>query len=573
MEVARLAQGCGPGMPAGTNTIFFIEHKLKPKHKKATYLRIVTSETPHKEEMKRVRWTVGGDRIQYDGDLATPTANLTTVKCHINSVISTPGAQYGTIDIKNFYLGTPMQVYEYMRVPLSVIPQAIIDHYNLEAIAQDGQVMVEIQRGMYGLPQSGILANTQLQQHLSKSGYTQVKHTHGLFRHKTRNISFTLVVDDFGVKYSNRADLDHLNQALQTKYTTTSDFTGTLYCGLTLKWNYQLRYVDISMPGYIEKALQRFKLPSPYKQQHSPHAHINPKYGARVQFTAPPDTSPRLSPKETTTIQEVIGTLLYYARAVDLTLHVALGTLGSVQTKPTTNTALDIDRLLRYVASHPDATIRYHASDMVLYIHSDASYLSETEARSRAGGYFFLANKTSPPAAPTPPINGAIHVYSTIIKNVLSSAAEAELAALFLNAKEAVAIRTTLSELGHPQPSTPIQTDNKCAAGIANDTVKQKRSKAIDMRFYWIRDRVKQDQFLVHWQPGSENLGDYFTKHFGPAHHQKVRPTYLVTEINKRASFQRTISEGLLIHPPHNSALCGISTHDLKSQMQQQSPV
>ena len=238
------------------------------------------------------------------------------------------------------------------------------------------------------------------------------------------------------------------------------------------------------MPGYIEKALQRFKLPSPYKQQHSPHAHINSKYGAKVQFTAPPDTSPRLSPKETTTIQEVIGTLLYYARAVDLTLHVAIVTLGSVQTKPTTNTALDIDRLLRYVASHSDATVRYHASDMVLYIHSDASYLSETEARSRAGGYFFLANNTSPPAAPNPPINGAIHVYSTIINNVLSSAAEAELAALFLNAKESVSIRTTLGELGHPQPSTPIQTDNKCAAGIENDTVKQKYSKAIDMRFY-----------------------------------------------------------------------------------------
>ena len=92
MEVSRLAQGCGPGMPAGTNTIFFIEHKLKPKHKKSTYVRIVTIERPHKEEMKRVRWTVGGDCIQYDGDLATPTANLTTVKYHINYVISTPGA-------------------------------------------------------------------------------------------------------------------------------------------------------------------------------------------------------------------------------------------------------------------------------------------------------------------------------------------------------------------------------------------------------------------------------------------------------------------------------------------------
>ena len=73
------------------------------------------------------------------------------------------------------------------------------------------------------------------------------------------------MVDDFGVKYSNRADLDHLNHALQTKYTITSDFTGTLYCGLTLKWDYQLHYVDIFMPVYVDKALQRFTLPTPFK--------------------------------------------------------------------------------------------------------------------------------------------------------------------------------------------------------------------------------------------------------------------------------------------------------------------
>ena len=108
MEVARLAQGCGLGMPAGTNTIFFIEHKLKPKHKKATYLCMTTIGRSNKEEMKQVWWILGEDRIEYDGDLATLTANLTTVKCHINSVISTPGARYGTKDIKNFYLGTPM---------------------------------------------------------------------------------------------------------------------------------------------------------------------------------------------------------------------------------------------------------------------------------------------------------------------------------------------------------------------------------------------------------------------------------------------------------------------------------
>ena len=100
------------------------------------------------------------------------------------------------------------------------------------------------------------------------------------------------------------------------------------------------------MPGYVDKVLKRFTIPSPFKPHNSSHVHIDPKYGARFHYTTPANTSPRLSPNETTTVQEIIDTLLYYAQAVDLTLHVALGTLGSMQTKPTENTSLDINRLL-----------------------------------------------------------------------------------------------------------------------------------------------------------------------------------------------------------------------------------
>ena len=114
------------------------------------------------------------------------------------------------------------------------------------------------------------------------------------------------------------------------------------------------------------------------------------------------------------------------------------------------------------------------------------------------------------------------------MKNVLASVAEAEIAACFYNAQEACALRTALEYLGHPQPATPIQTDNSTADGILNGTVKQKRSKAIDMRFYWLRDRIEQKQFQVHWQPGSANFADYFTKHHPAKHHQNIRPAYLV---------------------------------------------
>ena len=110
---------------------------------------------------------------------------------------------------------------------------------------------------------------------------------------------------------------------------------------------------------------------------------------------------------------------------------------------------------------------------------------------------------------------------------VASSAAEAETGGLFTNMKEAVILRSKLHEMGHPQPATPILVDNSTACGIANDNIKIQRAKAIDMRFYWFRDRVNQGQFIVFWGPGARNLADYFTKHHTAKHHQTMRPIYV----------------------------------------------
>ena len=111
--------------------------------------------------------------------------------------------------------------------------------------------------------------------------------------------------------------------------------------------------------------------------------------------------------------------------------------------------------------------------------------------------------------------NGAILDLSRILKMVAASAAEAkaEVGALCVNAQEATVPRTTLHEMGHPQPPAPIRTDNSTATGIINGTAKQQRSKAIDMRFYWVRDRTQQKQFHMCWAPGEHNLADYTTKH------------------------------------------------------------
>jgi Reverse transcriptase (RNA-dependent DNA polymerase) len=485
----------------------------------------VVADRPNKANPIRVRVTVGGDRIDYPEEVSTKTSDLATVKLLLNSTISTDNANWMSLDIKDFYLNTPMTLYEYMKVPLALFPAAIIQHYNLEALEHNGFIYTEIMKGMYGLPQAGRLANNELIAHLQQHGYHQSKFTPGLFHHDTRPIAFCLVVDDFGIRYVGKENAEHLIDTLKAKYSITIDWAGTKFVGLNLDWDYRNRTVDISMPTYIPNALARFQHPTPTKPQHSPHAWTKPTYGATQQMTSDPDTSPRLNPKEVNRLQQIIGVLLYYARAVDSSMLVALGSLASAQSKATINTMKAANQLLDYAATHPDAKVRYHPSDMVLHVHSDASYLSETEARSRAGGISFLAGPEL-----TKNINGAVHIHSSIMKNVLSSATEAEVGALYHNAHDACTLRQALKDMGHPQPATPMQTDNACAHGILNDTVKQKRSKAMDMRYYWLRDRVRQQQFYVHWEPGDDNQADYFTKHHPVTHHRQKRPVYFHTE-------------------------------------------
>ena len=178
---------------------------------------------------------------------------------------------------------------------------------------------------------------------------------------------------------------------------------------------------------------------------------------------------------------------------------------------------------------------------MQLYVHSDASYLSVRKARIRVGGIHYLSDpppNTQDPDNYTPLINGIIHVVCKILCNIMSSAAEAELGALFLNAKEEVPIHTTLIEMNWPQPPTPIQVDNFTALGIANQTIKQKLSKAMNMRFHWVIDRIKQGQFRVYRRPGSTNLADYPTKHHSTEHHIKVLSFYLHEPQGKNSKLQ-----------------------------------
>ena len=139
-----------------------------------------------------------------------------------------------------------------------------------------------------------------------------------------------------------------------------------------------------------------------------------------------------------------------------------------------------------------------------------------------------------------PPNNGAILNIARVIDTVMSSAAEAELGALFINAREAVYLWRILAELGHPQPKTPIQRDNSTAEGVINSTIQPKRTKAMDMRFEWLKDRQAKEQFRFYWRAGNTNLADYFTKHHPPAHHRNIRHEFLTRVADLRELRERT---------------------------------
>jgi hypothetical protein len=161
---------------------------------------------------------------------------------------------------------------------------------------------------------------------------------------------------------------------------------------MSLKWCYNNRTCDISIPGYVSNVLSKFQHDAPKHPQHAPSRYVTPVYGAKTQY-ATQDETPPLTAKQCLNIEKITGSVLYYARAVDPTVLISLNDIAKEKTKATEKTQAATNQLLDYLATHPDATIRYNASDMILHIHSDASYLSVSNARSRLGGMFFCGDK------------------------------------------------------------------------------------------------------------------------------------------------------------------------------------
>jgi hypothetical protein len=241
------------------------------------------------------------------------------------------------------------------------------------------------------------------------------------------------VVDDFGVKYVGAEHAQHLITAVETDYTVSKDWTGGLYCSITLNWDYANKHVDLSMPGYIKDSLHTFQHPLPKHPQYAPYNWTVPAYCQRIQYAPLPDAVPPTTDAEITSAQAIVDTLLYNARAVDPTLLVPLSALASQLSTATATTIKAVSHLLDYCSTHPEYTIRYFASDMQLKIHSDASYLSDPKAKSRIGGYFYLGGKSDSRMKTLS--NGPLLCHTTVLKHVVLSVAEAEFGAIFVDTK------------------------------------------------------------------------------------------------------------------------------------------
>ena len=530
-ELGRLAQGNIYGVKA-TDTIDFIFKGDVPANKAVTYANFVCDFKPLKSEMYRIRLVAGGDKLNYAGDPGAPAASLLETKLMINSVISDAkhGAKFMSCDLKDFFLATPMLNAEYMRIHYKYIPQDIRDMYDLDTkLAADGHIYIKIKKGIYGLKQAAVLAYDNLVKNLSSHGYSPIPHTIGIWQHATRRTKFCLCVDDFGVKYFTKQDADHLLQALGQHYEYTVDWSGQNFCGLHFDWHYDAGYVDVSMPGYIKAVLHRFLHPQPKSPQFSPHAHVPIKYGLKTrQYALEPDTSPLLDKKGIKYVQQVVGSLLYYARALDGTMLPTLNIIGSEQASPTKQTEQKCKRLLDYAATYSSAFLRYRASNMVLHVDSDAAYLVMPKARSRIAGYYHLLDYPTKQGD----INGPLHIECKTLRNVVGSAAEAEMGGLYHNAQTCIPIRYILEALQHPQPPTPIKTDNATAHGFIYNNINLKKSKSWDMKYYWTRDRANQKQFQFIWDYGDQNEGDFWTKIHPTCYQRQMRPKYIKDKLN-----------------------------------------
>ena len=506
-----------------------------PPGVKPTYLNPKVKEkmkdgqgTPYLE--RRVRTVLGGDRLTPSGPTRCNTAETEVIKSFYNSVVS-DNADYFCMDAKDFYLGTDLPEGEevWAEVLATNFSDTILDELNLRSYIHNGRILLKFHKTMFGLGNAGLLSKQRLDTILAKRGYHEDELVPCMYRHIKYRTTFCLVVDDFAVKHFGAAAKKHLVDTLENAgYVMTIDHEGKKFVGLTIDYNRPQRRITISIPDYAQKILTRYAHRN-IKPCDSPIIYSPPIYGAKSQLVNDPDTSVFLDDREAHEVMEIIGCVMWYSRMVDSPTLTAVSILATEQSERRRSILPKIDRLLGHIMKFPDNKVTFHASDMQYIVFGDISHNSVSKGRSRAGGYGYYGWKEDPQR-----INGGVFLMSSVLDVVTSSAGEGEYGAAYMVSRHAVWIRAIARALGHPQPPTVIWCDNTCAVGLCNDTLKTARTKSIDLRFHWLRDRVRQQQLSVKWVKSDDNIADFFTKAL-PVH-QHIRRMDALVEHRQNSS-------------------------------------
>ena len=332
-----------------------------------------------------------------------------------------------------------------MKLKLAAIPQEVISEYKLRSkVTADGHMYIEINKEIYGLSQAELLAQEPHFERLAEHGYSQCNISPGVWRHETKPIMSTLVVNGFGVKYVNTQDASQLISVLKQHYSVTENWKGEQYIVMYLHWEYKEDRVHVAMPGYVARALSDFQHKAPRKRQDTPYGVAPRKYGAALQYVDEPVASLPVGKADQKFIQKVTGQCLYIGCSVDNILLTMLSTIASKRASPTEDTMEHTRNVLPPIDSQDDAVITYQGSNMVLTVHSDTGYRNVEPASIRTGGHFFLVSNIDIPHR-----NGVILNVVQIINAMMSPATEAELGTLYINAREVVHIYNILQNMGY----------------------------------------------------------------------------------------------------------------------------
>jgi hypothetical protein len=457
--------------------VFVISHTAIPKGRIPVYVEFVCAYKPHKADPHRVRMMVGGNIIEYPGEVTTKTDNLTVTNAILNIVCSTKAALYMNMDITNYYLGTPLERYEYVRISVNMVPEDIMNEYNLHALVHNGYLYVEVQKGMYGLPQAGLLANILLAKRLAKHGYSPVSHTHGLWTHKWRPIKFYLVVDDFGVMYFSREHVEHLQAALQENYEILTDWDRALYYGIKITWVYTSRTVDLSMPGYILAVLHRF--------QHPPPGAPATCFIQNAAYQLWRQSEICCTSVHIHTINWLSPILCQSSRFNNARSPQHVGICASTRHSRHRRCNTSATRLLRHSPRRrrPLSFIRHGTTSQQRCIIFVRTIGVKPHQRS-----FLSGQQRRPPTTYqwTNPMLVQYHQTCYVLRRGSRGGINLQ------QCKRSSAIATRVRRNG--TPTAPNSNSNRQFDSLWNfeQQVEPKRSKAVDMHFYWVRDRIAQ---------------------------------------------------------------------------------